>query len=505
MTVEVGDLAAERARVDVVRRRLGMRVAAYRRAAGVSQPELGRAVGRTRSMISRIEHGTRGMSEELWTITDEVCCAQGALLAEHSALAQAEQDYRARCRAHHCQVRQAEAQAQLDALAASSASRDPVVSEYEAWPEMTRVSRELAEELMQVVTRLARSMGRRDAIRLASWALAAVGLSGLDPDEYTRVTQALASPRRVDAQIVQNLAVTLAYSKRLEDKLGPCEVLDTAIAQHQVARRLLQGDCPEWLRKPLSLVDSTMASAIGGYLIDMGQPDAASRYFERARRAGHDAGNPACCAYAAANTSFAAFLRGDTPTALDTAAAARSLAARTDDTKLKALAEHMAAAAYALDGQQGPCMTACARVHHFLTNENGSTPDSLAYWVHEGTLDSKRSIYLSLLGKPKEAVDAALKARARFDRTYTQSYARCEMRLGHALVLSKEITEAARVLGDAASFATLSPRLTGELHTARALMRPWDNTPPSRHSTPSWKRVDSHRPPAQHRTELRPA
>ncbi|MGH3866905.1 MAG: helix-turn-helix domain-containing protein [Pseudonocardiaceae bacterium] len=133
MTVEVGDLAAERARLDAVRRRLGMRLAAYRRAAGVSQPELGRAVGRTRSMISRIEHGTRAMPEALWTITDEVCCAQGALLAEYNTLAQAEQDYRARCSAHHRQVRQTEAQAQLDALNASpvpSLERDPVVSEY---------------------------------------------------------------------------------------------------------------------------------------------------------------------------------------------------------------------------------------------------------------------------------------------------------------------------------------------------------------------------------------
>jgi hypothetical protein len=85
----------------------------------------------------------------------------------------------------------------------------------------------------------------------------------------------------------------------------------------------------------------------------MGHPDAARRYFEHARRAGHDARNPACAAYAAANASFAAFLRGETCTALD-AAAARSLAARTDDARLKALAELQAAGAYALDGQHGP-------------------------------------------------------------------------------------------------------------------------------------------------------
>jgi transcriptional regulator with XRE-family HTH domain len=481
MMVDAGGLAADRVRLETLRRGLGAHLATYRRAAGVSQPELGQAISRTRSTVSKIEHGTRGMPAVLWRITDDVCCAGGALVAEHSTLAQAEQDYRGRWRAHHRQARQAAAQADADALRASPApshaarERDQV-SGHDAWPETMGVDGELAEELMQVVTKLARSLGRRDALRVARWALGAVGLSGLDTDECTRVVQALDAPRRVDAHVVNNLATTLAHCKRQEDTLGPCEVLDTVVAQHGIVRRLLEGGCPEGLRRPLNTVDSDMASTIGGYLLDMGHPDAARRYFEHGRRAGHDARNPACAAYAAANTSFAAFLRGDTCTALDTAAAARSLAARTDDARLKALAELQAAGAYALDGQYGPCMAACARVQEFLTNGNGCAPGSLAYWVHEGTLDSRRSIYLSLLDRPQDAVDAATNARARFDRTYVGSYARCEIRLGNALVRSKEITEAARVLGDVASFASLSPRLTAELHAARALMQPWENT-----------------------------
>ncbi|MGH3721280.1 MAG: helix-turn-helix domain-containing protein [Pseudonocardiaceae bacterium] len=445
----------------------------YRRAAGVSQPDLGRAIGRTRSMVSRIEHGTRVMPEALWTITDEVCRAQGALIAEHHTLAEAEQDYRAQCRAHRCQRGQSQAQAQLDALKTSPTHslRDGG----EVWSTMTGADGELAKELMAVITKLIQSMGRRQATQLIGCILAAVGLSGLDTDDYTRLAQAVEAPRRVDAHVIDTLAVTLARCKRLEDTLGPCEVLDTVVAQHGLARRLLQG-CPEQLRKPLSLVDSNMASAIGGYLIDMGHPQEAMRYFQRARRAGHNAGNPACAAYAAANASFAAFLRGDTPAALDAAAAARSLAARSSDDRLKALAEQMAAAAYALDGQYGPCMSACGRAQQFLASANGCASESLAYWVHEGALESHRSLFLCLLDKPREAVEAASNAQARFDRTFVGSYGRCQVRLGHALVLSKDITEAARVLGDAANQASLSPRLTTELHTARGLMQPWENT-----------------------------
>ncbi len=138
----------------------------------------------------------------------------------------------------------------------------------------------------------------------------------------------------------------------------------------------------------------------------------------------------------------------------------------------------MAAAAYALDGQYNPCMAALARAHDFLAHTHGCAPsESPAYWVHHGTLNSQRSTFLCLLGKPKEAIDAAGHARDRFDRTFVGSWGRCQVRLAHALVLDKEISEAARILADAASLAHLGPRLTQELHAVRELMQPWHHTP----------------------------
>jgi hypothetical protein len=53
VTVEVrgvaaeGDLAADRAKVAALRRGLGAQLVTYRAAAGISQPQLGQAVGRT--------------------------------------------------------------------------------------------------------------------------------------------------------------------------------------------------------------------------------------------------------------------------------------------------------------------------------------------------------------------------------------------------------------------------------------------------------------------------
>lgn len=480
MTVDGGELGAARARVATMRRRLGVRLAMYRTAAGVSQPELAQALGRTRSTVSKIENGARGMPAVLWKIADEVCRADGALVAEHGELAQAEDDYGGRWRAHHRQQQREAARAHAKRLTASLVVGQPdPVAGHNGSPGRGLVHGELAEELMAVVTRLVRSLGRRDAMRVASWVLAAVGLSGLDSDESARVARAVDAPQRVDAQVVQNLAATLAQCKRLEDKLGPCEILDTVLAQHGLVRHLLT-ECPDRWVKPLRLVESNIAATIGIGLSNMCRPQEAMGYLGRARKAAHDAGHPASAAYATAKASRVAFLRGDTPTALDMAAAARSLAARTIDARLKAHAELMAAAASASDGQSGPCLAACARAQEFLAAANGSPPDSPAYWVHEGTLNSERALFLCLLGRPQDAVDAASTARDRYNRTYVGGYARCQIRLGHALVLDKDITEAARVLGDAAGHASLYPQYTHELRTTRALLQPWAHTPPVR-------------------------
>lgn len=68
-------------------------------------------------------------------------------------------------------------------------------------------------------------------------------------------------------------------------------------------------------------------------------------------------------------------------------------------------------------------------------------------------------------------------AHNRFNPNFAVGYAGCQIRLGHALILDKDITEATRILGQAAIQAHLSPRLTAELHTTRTILQPWANTP----------------------------
>lgn len=470
MFEDASDLTADRARLEVLRCQLGVHLATYRQAAGLSQPTLAEALGYTRSALSKVEHGQRRMTEALWAIADDRCGAEGALIAEHVVLVQAESDYRARCRAQRRQARQAAARAQLQSFRGSPAP-EPLPC-----PDTALIDASLAEELMQVMIRLVQSMDRRNAMRFAATVFAALGLSGLEPDEYMRTVQAAYLPARLDTHVIDNLVTVLNQCKRQEDKLGPYAVLDTVMAQHQLVHRLLEGDHSEHLHKALSLVDSAMAAAIGGYLIDMARTEEARQYFGHARRAAHDAGSLAAAAYAAANTSFAARLCDDTPAALDTAAAARSLAARSGDPQLRALAEQMAAGAYALDGQYDACLAARARAHDLLTNASTPTPTSPAYWVSHGSIDSQASTYFVLLNKHTRAVETASTAHAQYDRTYVGGYALCQVRLGHALAAAREIDEAARVLTTVASHAHLFPRLTADLQAARTLLQPWATT-----------------------------
>lgn len=253
-------------------------------------------------------------------------------------------------------------------------------------------------------------------------------------------------------------------------------VYGTVLDQHGIVRRLLS-ECPARLRPRLLSLHSDIAASLGDHLIDLDTHDRAQHYLRDARIAGHQAGDRVRAAYALSEASFSAYQCGDTCTALDTAAAARNLAARTDDARLRVLADLRAAAAHALDGQHSACLAACDRAREGLAAA-GPGVESPAYWVIPGTVESKLSEHLVTLGRPREAVQAAQAAVAHFDPSFRVAYARRQVRLATALALCEEIGEAARVLGAAAGTASVSPspRLTADLRAARAQLQPWQGT-----------------------------
>ena len=445
----------------------------------LSQTALGGFLCCVRSTVSHIERARRRGSRTFWKLADKHCRANGELLAAFDALEAAEADYRARCEVQ-------EARAELDRLMASRAPAEPPSiaaspggpldpNTVEAGAGLG-VSGELAGELLRLMERLAGLVDRRKLMRLAGWATTTAAGALISLDEWDRLVGVIEVPRRVDAQTIDSLSTFLWHCKRQEDVLGPSMVYGTVLVQHGIVRRLLP-ECPVRWRPRLLSLRSDMAATIGGYLVDLNDHDRAQHYLSEARIAGHEAGNRVHAAYALSEASFSAYLRGAACTAMDTAAAARNLAAHTDDALVKALADQRAAAAHALDGQHAACIAACARAREGLAVAVSGV-ESPAYWMHAGMIDNQFSAYLTKLGRPREAVAAAQAAIGRFDPLLRGLYAHCQVGLVTALVLCEEIGEAARILGTAAGTASASPspRLTAKLRAARAQLQPWQST-----------------------------
>ncbi len=92
---------------------------------------------------------------------------------------------------------------------------------------------------------------------------------------------------------------------------------------------------------------------------------------------------------------------------------------------------------------------------------------------------SRQSDCLLRLGKPQEAASTASEGLQLFDNSFTHGLAYCTLRLGTARLLSGDIEEAARVIGEGAVLAAQirSARLAREVRTARGRMEPWSDTP----------------------------
>ncbi|MGH3814753.1 MAG: hypothetical protein ACRDUV_20290 [Pseudonocardiaceae bacterium] len=202
-------------------------------------------------------------------------------------------------------------------------------------------------------------------------------------------------------------------------------------------------------------------------------------YKDQARKAAQEARNAELAIYALCTMSYYASWQGKAHAGIDLAAAAQSLAIKTDDQLLRACIAVELGMAYAVDGQHKECMTEFDQALTGLTVPAGQrSPESPVYWFHEGLVASHQSDCLLRLGKPVEAAAAAERGLQLFDTSLVSDLAFCTLRLGTARLLSGEIDEAARLIGEGALLATRirSARLTKEVQTARARLQPWRGT-----------------------------
>jgi transcriptional regulator with XRE-family HTH domain len=334
------------------------------------------------------------------------------------------------------------------------------------------------DQLTQLLRRWAGVMNRRELFQLFGWTATTIATlsvaSGLDDEEQDRLARAIVAPSRVDTQVIDYLATMLRHCKQQDDVLGPRAVLRTVLAQRQLARHLLT-ECPARLRPRLLAVYSGMSSSVGDYYFDLNDLDSAGYYYNQARAAAHEARNTELSMYALCSMSYAASSQGKAHTGIDLAAAAQRLAGKTNDVLLQVCAAERAGTAYAVDGQYESFVSEFDRAHNYLVSTGDVSPESPAYYYHEGLLASHRSECLLLLQKPKEAAVSARTGLTVFNTSYVDGYALCTLHLGSSYLQAGEVEEAVQVIGNAASLAAQNrqARLVKELRTARAWLEPW--------------------------------
>jgi DNA-binding XRE family transcriptional regulator len=338
----------------------------------------------------------------------------------------------------------------------------------------------LYEQLKSVLGEWVEKVDRRKLLGLLGWAatsIVAAPVSNLDPDEQERLARAIALPSRVDAQVIDHIETMLQHCKRQEDALGPQAVLHTVLAQRQLVDALLR-ECPDSLRPRLLSVYSSMSSSVGFYCFDLDDVGSAMRYCDQGRAAAQEARNTELAMYALCNVSYFASWQGKAHVGIDFAAAAQNLASKTDDVLLQVCAAERAGTAYAIDGQYKDCMEEFDTAQAGIVLAGTASPDSPAYWYHEGLIASQQSDCLLRLGRPQEAAAKASEGLQAFDDSFVGSLAFCTLRLGTAYLLSGEVEEGARVIGDGVLLTTQnrSVRLTREVRAARGRLGPWKDT-----------------------------
>lgn len=462
-----------------MRRVLGAQLAVFRQAAGLAQGQLAKVTFRDRSTVAHIETGRSRGDERFWTAADERCGAGGVLLAGFHAWEAARQDHEVRTR----EAQLAQARARAESLRATAAPQPPRDAEVcgTAGEGAADGGDQITEQLVRLFCGLVGTMNRRKVLRLLRWAVATTAVSpmvaGLDTEEQERLARAVVSPSRVDERVIDHIDGMHRHCKRQEDALGSRAVLPMVLGQHNLVSDLLS-ECPSDLRSRLLSVYSDVSSSLGFYFLELNDFDSAWRYYDQGRALAHDAGNTELGVHALCGMSYAASWHGKAHTGIDLAAAAQSLAGKTDDALLRVAVADKAARAYATDGQYTACMVECERAQNGVASAGPVPAESPAYWINKGVLTSDKSDYLVRLGKPVEAAATASTALALFDKSFVGSLGYCTIFLGNAHLQSGEVDEAARVVGDAAGLAvqTRSARLLKEVRATRTRMQPWRGT-----------------------------
>ncbi|WP_433204498.1 helix-turn-helix domain-containing protein [Nocardia sp. CA-107356] len=279
---------------------------------------------------------------------------------------------------------------------------------------------------------------------------------------------------RVDERLISSIEIVLDSAKRQDDALGAAAVVGTVLAQASLVDSVI-GDCPARLRSRLISLYADLCRFAGWLHFDLGDFASASRLYEKARIAAHEAEDLNMGVFVLSHMCHLAVWQGQNRVAVDYAAAAMHWAVQSDDHLLRADTAEMAARAYAGMGAKRACLAAL-EINAAMTHvPDHDRTESLAYFYSPTLSAAAHSHCYLQLGDARKAEESAKESMALTDSSFIRDHTFSMLDLGRAQVALGNIDEAVANLGRAAVHASAnrSARLAKSLRQVRSSLNNW--------------------------------
>ncbi|WP_162794875.1 helix-turn-helix domain-containing protein [Nonomuraea lactucae] len=304
---------------------------------------------------------------------------------------------------------------------------------------------------------------------LAGGALSSI-LPGLgDSDQLARVTEAIARPARVDAQVIGYFRRVLAEHYAADKMLGPRSLLRPVLAQVQVLDELRRGAKAAYA-DPLLQVLSQYAEMAGWLHQDLGELESAMSWTRRAAEWAQCAGDVQMAAYMLVRQSNIAALTDDYAGVVQLAAAARRNPAGLEP-KLTALAAQQQARGLAMLGEHHECFALLDEAAGALHDHPHVTHPEVPVYLHHYNVDTLReqsAVCYRAAGRPDTAA-AILEAQiGKLPTTLSRDRGYLTAKLAVAVIQAEQDPARGAHLGQQAldiARQTSSARIHRELRT----------------------------------------
>ncbi|GAB3160113.1 hypothetical protein GCM10027290_65800 [Micromonospora sonneratiae] len=467
-------------------RDLGRQLAAWRRAAGLTQAEFGPQIGYSRSAVANVETGRERAPLGFWQSADRALSTRGALQAAYRQLADLENRYRTQVAYERDQARVAKiatlrqpevpgtdawmgasirvedpqlGQAQpivaiqeaceFVGIAGCSEGRPPVEEPQLRLVPEAQTSAEGCRDRHDAVTLTIMSGGQTQSFRMRRRVLLELAASVAAAPMVSAM--GTLAPSNIDPALVDHFATLRALLVQADNRLGGLSVLPTV--KHQVElisqiRREARGS----LRDSLLSTEARWSEFASWLSDDLGDSDAAARWLDRAASMAQEAQDHELYAFILGRAAQRAVGTGDEDRVVGLARTAARIPGA--PVLVQAFAAVQEAQGSAADGDTVTFQTAMHRARTLISEATDTDAgDTLGAFCTSPYLNAHEGEGWLRLNKPSKAVSCFTTAVNEWPESYRRERGMYLSRTAHAYLAASEPDQAAHAAGEALALA----------------------------------------------------